>query len=325
MDPDKVLAPSRQPRADDVTRNLLTRMADRYKMASEWIRELSKLQGYYRNEREKYKNLGGIVGASPQSSNSDGGGGGLKDYALHFEKAHKSFGVIRDTENDEWDDEDIDQDDYKLPRDAGLDERGEFMRAGKMEKEDSSTMKSPGSVPKTSEFTPVNTKQQVEIEPHSGHGAHMSTHHLLPVHGPQYSAGQPGLAPTYMSPTTSYRTNGTAYSQNGMPTERDTHGPNRGQSHIPDREAVYGDANYGTWQAQSPGEEKQRMEKMGLNSLQNHATFDNIMMGDGFNGNPSFGFVFPFANDPADMSYNQTNTWYPQDTDLTSYQYNTGS
>ena len=101
MDTDGALANSKEPRADDVTKGFLARMAERYQMATTWRTYLERLQASLYKERKKYKSLGGIVGASPQSSASDGGGG-LKEYVLHFEKSHKSFGMIRENDNDEW-------------------------------------------------------------------------------------------------------------------------------------------------------------------------------------------------------------------------------
>jgi hypothetical protein len=115
MDPDSSLSLKREPRAHDIANGYLVRILVRYAMARSWLLTLAKWQRYYRKKRNEYKELGGNVGDSPQSSTSDGGGG-LKDYAEQFETAHKQFGEMTIMETSNWASKDKDLADSRLPR-----------------------------------------------------------------------------------------------------------------------------------------------------------------------------------------------------------------
>jgi hypothetical protein len=115
MDPDSSLSLKREPRAHDIANGYLVRVLVRYAMARSWLLNLAEWQRYYRRQRFKYKELGGNVSDSPQSSTSDGGGG-LTDYGEQFETMHKQFGEMTTMETSNWASKDEDLADSRLPQ-----------------------------------------------------------------------------------------------------------------------------------------------------------------------------------------------------------------
>jgi hypothetical protein len=103
----------------DIVHSFLWRMASRFKMARGWMGYLKRLRFRYDDIIREYKAVNGhLPGASPQSTNSEGGGG-LKDYA-EFEESHKAFGKMG-LEGNDYADEDIDN--VKLGGDQDVDEQ----------------------------------------------------------------------------------------------------------------------------------------------------------------------------------------------------------
>ena len=302
-------------------------------MAEEWTQHLSRLQKHFRVERTMYKKVGGVVGASPQSSSSDGGGG-LKEYALRFEKSHKSFGTVRENDNDEYDDEDIGQaGDTKLPRDNGSEERSEpaTALATKSEKREPSLGRcGTPAAPQTSEFTPVNMQQSVGMDSQQIETARVLPTGIAPGHGEHYSQNlrdvdsvMPSHDQPLVSPTTSYPLNPTGYPQTGLATGRGVQEPVHGQGHLTNP-VSFGEPIHYWLTAGTPHEVKNMIEVNGASSCHNFTQFDSIMTGDGIPWDATLGYPTSFAvnGDPNTVDMNQPHGWYQQDGASNAYPYN---
>ena len=221
MDPDGALATNQQPKADVITGELLARMAERFKMADEWTKHLSRLHKHFDLERKIYLKDCSAIGASPQSSNS-GGGGGFVHYVTHFEKSQKSFGTIRENDDDERDDKEVDQVDAKRPRDNGRMERTKPAIASPTEsnKTKPSVGKFGQFAPNSSKFTPVNTQQSLEVDSHQTGRESILRKGPVSVEGSNFpirmSYVRPILTAPYVSPQDSYHHPSVGYSQHDI-------------------------------------------------------------------------------------------------------------
>ncbi|KAF2856098.1 hypothetical protein T440DRAFT_485244 [Plenodomus tracheiphilus IPT5] len=135
MDPDRNLSSRRQPRAHDVAHKYLGTILERFPMAVSWVKQLASWQRYYRDTRARYKESGGKVGDSPQSSTSDTGGGGLKDYLDFFEKTHKEFGDMNAKHDRQWTDKEQDLADSGLPHEDNHADHNAPSNTGRMKRE----------------------------------------------------------------------------------------------------------------------------------------------------------------------------------------------
>jgi len=115
MDPDRTLSSRREPRAHAVAHEYLGAVLERFPMAVSWVKHLAGWQRYYRRAKARYKEVGGKIGGSPESTSSESDGSGLKDYATYFEKTHKEFGDISAKHDSKWPDKDLDWKDSALP------------------------------------------------------------------------------------------------------------------------------------------------------------------------------------------------------------------
>lgn len=154
MDPARSLSSRRRPRAHDVAHNYLETILERFSMGASWVKQLASWQRYYRTTRERYKESGGKVGDSPQSSTSDSSGGGLKDYLELFEKTHKEFGNIHAKHDGSWTDKELDLADSILPQEDSHAERNASSNPTRLKRETEEVSMSKPVL--TSGFTVVN-------------------------------------------------------------------------------------------------------------------------------------------------------------------------
>jgi hypothetical protein len=91
MDPDHALdGRARENRVWELVNDIIFDMENRFIMASQWSDFLARLHIFFKTERSKWRKA---IGKSPESTNSDSGGG-LKEYAELFESAQKEFGTL---------------------------------------------------------------------------------------------------------------------------------------------------------------------------------------------------------------------------------------
>jgi hypothetical protein len=91
MDPDHALdGRARENRVWELVNGIIFDMENRFIMASQWSDFLARLHIFFKAERSKWRKA---IGESPESTNSDSGGG-LKEYAELFESAQKEFGTL---------------------------------------------------------------------------------------------------------------------------------------------------------------------------------------------------------------------------------------
>ncbi|KAH7388839.1 hypothetical protein BKA66DRAFT_460930 [Pyrenochaeta sp. MPI-SDFR-AT-0127] len=332
MDPDGALTTRRLPRADDITRDFLTRMSVRFTMATDWSLELARVQRFLRDERKRYKIVGGEVGGSPQSATSDGGGG-LKDYALHFETSHKSFGTILNKDASQRQDKDIDMADTRLPHEDGSEERAERASAPplKVERGEVSTDMSAQSTPvHRGGFTPVN------VYPNPGDEIRVRPNGPISANGPQTpiqassvdSAFHPHDRP-YASPTDTYQHNVGPYPQHSLSATRDTPTFSHDRSHVSANGLVQEDAGFPNWPpiGLPINEARLQMEQFGAQGLHNDEGFKKMIMREGFpvetvydypmdmsfsnNMNPDTNASYNIYGNWSQMTYGPNNFSYP--------------
>lgn len=181
MDPARTLSSRRQPRAHDVAHKYLGTILERFPMAVSWVKQLASWQRYYRDTRARYKESGGKVGDSPQSSTSDTSGGGLKDYLDFFEKTHKEFGNMNAKHDGQWTDREQDMADSGLPQEDNHTEHNAPSDTTRLKRE---TEEVPVSTPvqASSGFTAVNPPKSTAADEHG-----MPTNMPVvggPCHGP---------------------------------------------------------------------------------------------------------------------------------------------
>lgn len=302
MDPDGALTTKRQPRVDDITRDFLIRMSDRFPMAVDWRLELARVQRFLRDERKRYKIVGGEVGGSPQSSTSDGGGG-LKDYALHFETSHKSFGTFLNKDATQWQDKDIEMADTRLPHDEGSEERSETVSILplKVEKGDMSTDMSAQSTPVSRGFTAVNTQPNPvdDIRAHSSRPV-SAYEPQTPNQASNADSPFPPQNRTFASPSNPYQSNVGSYPQYPLPMPPGTQTHN-GLGHVAGNVLVPEDPGLSNWPPTGlpMTEAKLQMEMYGAQGIHNDAAFGGLVLRDGTPLDNTFYYPMdmPYAGD----------------------------
>ncbi|KAF1837257.1 hypothetical protein BDW02DRAFT_519502 [Decorospora gaudefroyi] len=276
MDPNRVLSSRLEPRAHDVAFEFLIRIEPRFTMTRQWVKVLANWQRYYRDQRKKYKNVGGQVSDSPPKS-STGDGGGLKDYVLLFEKEHKQFGdTTTDDDNNHWTDKDIDLADTRLPHDEDSAERTLPPVAAPVKRETEAKLDDRSGRPSSGvAFTAVNHNAPSRAaESHTPSNAQVP-----PVYTPASNNGHPYHA----NSTSQYRTHASPTNvvyQYSAPPHAQTNTPN--QNHFPSTVSCQGETAYQqSWQ-QPPLESSMHAARMaievdGAQTFQNSVVYDPIM------------------------------------------------
>ena len=212
-DLDKALETRGEDNAWDVVHSFLWRMASRFKMARGWMGYLKILRSKYDVLIREYKAVNGhLPGGSPQSTNSEGGGG-LKDYA-EFEESHKAFGKMG-LEGNDYADEDFDN--VKLGGEQDVDDQRGTASPSSALKDEKRGM-SEGALVSTP-FTAINnnsaiTKAGRNIVPNQQPNNHELSPVIRNVRQPashiSYPHHQPGSGSIPMSQAT-YHSNSQAY------------------------------------------------------------------------------------------------------------------
>lgn len=316
MDPDRALDSRLQPKAHDVANGYLVSMLARFKMARTWIVWLARWQRYYRDLRAKYKDCGGKVGDSPQSSNSDGSSGGLKDY-YPFEKTQKEFGSLDVKYESLWDNKELDMTDSKLLHEDDHSERTEPANPTAPKFETVVPVVVP--VQNTSGFTAVNNHNHTApATPHLPSDNRALTSAQVP-----FAESQTDRSMSHTGSVMQYRTHPVPigpgyYDQNSYPhnnivATRVNTGLHQGHEELPQHGPVHANVNY----AESA---KTAIELQGQRS---HALdlFQPVFMGD---GESSFAAGLTYPGIPAQFYNDEFSTdmgYYPSGPGHAQYMY----
>lgn len=273
MDPDRSLSSRREPRAHAVAHEYLGAVLERFPMAVSWVKHLAGWQRYYRRAKIRYKEVGGKVGGSPDSSTSESDGSGLKDYATFFEKIHKEFGDLTAKNEGQWIDKDLDWKDSALPSEDDHMEptASPGTKQVKREMEDRSVST---YVQDLSQFAAVNT---IPSTPVSGYRVPVGASVVELPYQPSHEQGTSSSAtPQFYSTihpppaTTSYEASLT-YTQLNQPTT-DVHSE-EGTDGIPGAASTPTNFGYNS-------EEKLQMEEIGRCSFNTRSDVYPQFMGD---------------------------------------------
>jgi hypothetical protein len=281
-----------------------------------------------------YKSVGGVVGGSPQSSTGNDGSG-LKDYAQLFETSHKSFGVLRDRDESEWDSE-VQVANSRLPHGDSSEERSDLTDAPplKIESKGLSTNIAAEDVPVSSAFTAVNTPKTVQVKLDPAAHTRAVSHDQVPVYRTQISNNSQNVDSDlnshdqpYSSPTGHYHQNIAPYASLGVSAARSTQRTNSGQIQSPPIGDMGEDAKFRSWPpiGVAADEAKAQIEQNGAQGLTNHALFGGLVIGDPFSFDNTFGYsmnVYPsFTNNYNATHPTQDATWYTTGYGPNNYQY----
>lgn len=216
MDPDRTLSSRREPRAHAVAHEYLGAILERFPMAVSWVKHLAGWQRYYRHAKARYKEVGGRVGGSPESSSSESDGSGLKDYATYFEKTHKEFGDISAKYDSKWTDRDLDWKDSALPSEDDHADHNAQPEASQMKREIvDRSMSTPVQTP--SQPTPVDSDVSTSAQECQGPvGATVAHLPYQPTHQPTNSSGS--VFDFYPPPSLSGYGAACNYNQLNLPT-----------------------------------------------------------------------------------------------------------
>jgi hypothetical protein len=214
MDPDHALdGRARENRVWELVNDIIFDMENRFIMASQWSDFLARLHIFFKAERSKWRKA---IGKSPESTNSDSGGG-LKEYADLFERPQKEFGTLEN----KWS-RTTTRDDLKLEHGQEPDDRDGSSSSTVYKHEHT-----PVSTP-TQGFTAVNREPITASEapsqlPYNNVSSHnvsshntysdssrISAHHRLP-YSPHGVQSKPPAAPGDLTSHSAYNTGPTSY------------------------------------------------------------------------------------------------------------------
>jgi hypothetical protein len=266
MDPEDALSSRSDPKAHDIANGLLVHYTSRFIMSRQWISYQAKWQRWYRAERKKYKDHGGVpVSDSPKSSSSDGGTAGLRDYEEEFEKSHKQFGDMETLDFSNWANKDRDLADSRLPHDEDSAERTLPSVSAMVKHEKEVVSENRSDRHSLGTFTPVNVVRHVAGSPSRDartpsnsqppiYEAHMTNRPYPPESASQYQ--------THVSPTNvSYQ-----------------HNPSQPQTNMQTHFSVaQPDARYANWHSTNQAE-RMAIEVNGLQTFDNMSTFAPMML-----------------------------------------------
>ncbi|KAF1943257.1 hypothetical protein EJ02DRAFT_374124 [Clathrospora elynae] len=323
MDPDNTLSPRLKSNAHGIAHRFLKRASGRFVMVQRWITLLVRWKEHCRNEKAKYKELGGQVSDSPNSSSSELGGGGLKDYEEKFEQDHKQFGDMDTNDNSHWAEKDVDLANSRLPHDDDSSERTlpSISAPVKHEKPNVSNGLSARTPSVVTPFTSINSQANHANGAIAPLGARLS--HYEPqknIH--PFRTDSTSLYQPHASPTNGPHLYGTSHPQSNVSAPQVNLRSDQSHGHMTGTTPMQTEIVYPWSQSLAPDPHasgRRYMEQMGAQGQQNTYIFDPLMRGDhdGFNNTSTWGTDFDVSaydtNDHDPSFYPNFGQNYPYD------------